>query len=340
MALQQKPRDPRTRLAVGLDEPEGTKQGDLHRLLDHARQNPLLYLASVAFVVVCLVAGAMYGLYDSTRMQEIQTAYAAALQEEDPALVAAALEALVDSGGAWTPEIWYMLGEFRLRAQAYGKAEEAFTTVVDKFPKSEYAPKALDGLGFIHENRGDFQKALEAYRSILADEGYAASLVGLRQEYNIGRVLEKMERFEDAKVAYEKQLDLFPGTVEEPSIVSQQARSALDRMRTEHPELFPEDVVAEGEASVVAPAASTEASAEVAPEVAVTEEAAPVVAPEASTEAAAPVVEAITPEAATTVEVPAAESPATEEDAVTEEAPVSEPADVETPAEAPETPAP
>ena len=237
MALD-KTLNPKVREAA---EQGGEKKSDLEQLMAHVNENPLLYVVSTAFVFVCLLAGGVYGLFQSSRDQDIRTEYAAALQEVDPALVAANLEALAEKSGAWAPEIWYMLGEYSIRAQTYGKAEDAFTVVIEEYPGSEFAPRAMDGLGYIHENRGDFQKALEAYNQLVENEAWADTLVAKRQQLNIGRVLEKMEHFADAKMAFENQMDEFPGTLLEPSMFSNLASASLDRLRAEHPELFPED---------------------------------------------------------------------------------------------------
>ena len=333
MALQQ-PKKPKTRKPVFLDE-EVIKKTDLERFVEHVKQNPMLYAASAAFVLVCLVAGGLYGLYESTRNQKIQTGYAAALDEEDPALVAANLEALTEKGGPWATEIWYMLGEKSLLAQNYPKAEEAFNVVVKEYPESEDAPKALDGLGFIHENRGDFQKALETYRQIADNPEWAKTLVGMRQQFNIGRVLEKMEHFDAAKEAYEKQIDLFPGTADEPSMISEQARAALERMKLEHPELFPAEAEAE-QATPSEEAGSTPSEAS-STEPAAAESSAP-------TAEAAPVSVESAPEAASqdaaAVEADNAAPPATETPTAVSPAPEASSDSTEPETAAPEQPAP
>ncbi len=59
-----------------------------------------------------------------------------------------------------------------VRKDAHRAAEE-FQKIIDYFPNSEYAPKAMYALGWIHEQRFENQRAIEIYRQIL--EKYSQS---------------------------------------------------------------------------------------------------------------------------------------------------------------------
>jgi TolA-binding protein len=48
-----------------------------------------------------------------------------------------------------------------------GKAAEEFQKIIEYFPNSEYAPKSMYALGWIHEQLSENQRAIEIYRQIL-----------------------------------------------------------------------------------------------------------------------------------------------------------------------------
>jgi TolA-binding protein len=166
------------------------------------------------------------------------TQYATALETVDPALQAAELERLATGSDAWSVEALYMRAESSVRAREFGKAEEGFQRVVAEAPDSEYAPRAADGLAFLAENSGDYEAALKGYQQVYSR--WSGTFTGRRQPFNIGRVLESLERFEEAVRSYEDQVAGFPG-----SRVALQATAALDRLRGEHPALFPDLPVVE-----------------------------------------------------------------------------------------------
>ena len=237
MALEER-ETKKTKLAAELAAEE-QKKNDTERLVEHIKDNPMLYIVGTAFVLFCLLAGGLYGLAKSAKEQAVRSEYAAVLQQEDPALVAAGLKAFADNSGSWTDEALYMLGEKSIEAESYPAAEEAFARVRDEFPSSQYAPRATDGLAFILENRGKFEEALAMYQEI--PEKWPGSLMALRTPYNIGRVQESLENFEAAIEAYEEQraiIEVLDDGVSDTWVVYAKAGAALDRLREEKPGLF------------------------------------------------------------------------------------------------------
>jgi len=143
--------------------------------------------------------------------------------------------------GKWTPEALYRMGETAIEAEQYDKAEEAFNKLLADYPDCEYVPNAKDGLAFLAWNKGDLEAALKGFEQVAQD--YSGQFIAKRKQYDIGQVLEEMERIEDAITAYKKQIVDFPD-----SAVARKAQQALDRLKEDHPDLFPEEE-GEGEAA-------------------------------------------------------------------------------------------
>lgn len=212
------------------------RQDSLQRWLRHVQENPVLYGAVLVFVALCGVAGLLYRMNVAASERAFMTRYAAALEIEDSKARLVELELLAQENNRWTPEIVYLAGETAVRAQAYDQAEAAFKRVREEFANSEYAATALDGMAFIAENRGGYEQALALYQE--AAGNYANTFTGRRQALNIGRVQERLGDLEAAVASYESQLEMFPD-----SNTAGEAREALDRLKKEHPELFPDETV-------------------------------------------------------------------------------------------------
>lgn len=283
---------------------EPAPKSDVEALIGHIKQNPLLYGAAVLVIVLAAIAGVVYRATGEQKLQEVATAYAKALENEDPGLRATELEQIDAQGTELEAEVKYMLGESAYAAEDLDKAKQAFQTVVEKFDASPFAPKALEGLGAIAEDEQKYEQALEYYQRIISK--YGSEFLAFVQHVNIGRVQEKLGKFDEAYKAYTEQQTNFP-----KSKAADEATASLAKLRVTHPEVFPADA-----AAAEAPAAPAAEGVELTmPEPAVVPEAVPA-APEA---APAPA-----PEAA----APAPEAPAVEPaaPAVAPEAPAVEPA--------------
>lgn len=205
---------------------------EFERWWGKARENPLLYGAGAGFVVLCFIAGIIYRVNAREAELRVMTQYAKAMEAEDPAQRKDELERVAQQSTRWTGESLYMLAETAIRAQEYEEAEKAFKRVRAEFPDSEYAPRAVAGLGFLAENRGDWSTALQAYQEVI--EKWPNTFIGRCQSLNVGRVQEAMGDMAAAVASYEGQKELFPD-----SHVAAQAQAALDRLRISHPDLFP-----------------------------------------------------------------------------------------------------
>lgn len=229
------------------------KKGDLQALGDHARENPGLYTVAVVFIVLCGVGGALYRVYQGSAENETATEYARAIDIEDPAERALALKGTSEQKSSLQDEILYMSGEAAFGADQHQEAAEAFEKLQRDFPNSVFAPAAVEGLGYVAEDKKDYAGALARYQEVL--DKWPESFVGRRQPGNIGRCQEKNGDFEAAKLAYTDQQDIFPGSRE-----ALNAQRALDLLERDHPDLFaqtPEAVAGETAAAEVSLEAGT-----------------------------------------------------------------------------------
>jgi tetratricopeptide (TPR) repeat protein len=242
-------------------EGEAAPNADWQQALDYIKENPKTVLAGVGFVVLCAVLGAVYSLNASIKDRHAMTAYADALDEEEPAVRVEALEAVAAAGNRWSVEALYLAGEAAIEAKNYEKARELLQKVVTEHADSSFAPQAAEGLAFLDENEGKLEEALAAYTKIF--ETWDDTFTGRRQPTNMARLQEELGKLPEAIASYKKQIEIFPD-----SSLSSSAEQALARLKSEHAELFPEEApVAEASAAEapVAEAPAAEAPAAEAP---------------------------------------------------------------------------
>ncbi|MCX8065457.1 MAG: tetratricopeptide repeat protein [Candidatus Hydrogenedentes bacterium] len=210
----------------------------------HIKENLTLYAIGIGFVVFCVIVGSAYGAYRSSKNRDVMTKFARAMLEEKLSSRAEMLKPLLDVNSSITPQILYIYGETVFALGKFDEAETVWKKLIEKYSVSEWAPNAMEGLAYIEELRKNYDKAEKMYREIT--EKWPNSFIAKRQFFNIGRVLEAKNDLAMAIEAYRKQKDAFP-----ESKVSEKANQALEKLKSEHPELFPEEksekVEAEGE---------------------------------------------------------------------------------------------
>ncbi len=199
----------------------------------HLEENYKLYIAGAIFLLLLVAIGALIRMSAVIGEREKATRYAEAALIEDPQERLERYKEVLDSLGRWTPEALYRMGETAIQVEQYDVAAEAFRRLQEEYPDSTYVPNAIDGLAFVAWNRGDLEAALDGFERIV--EHWSGEFIARRKFYDIGRVLEEMERFEDAAGAYQQQLQVFP-----ESAIARRAQRALDELAQAHPELFPE----------------------------------------------------------------------------------------------------
>ncbi|MGC9053207.1 MAG: tetratricopeptide repeat protein, partial [Candidatus Hydrogenedens sp.] len=200
----------------------------------HIRENLYLYIFSTLFILLCVVIGLIYGSYNNWKSKDIMTRYASAVLKEDLQEKLDALKPLVDTNSSLTPEILYVYAETAFTLGKIDEAETIWKKLCDKYPQSEWVPNAKEGLGYLEELRKNYDNAINIYREI--KEKWGNSFIAKRQSFNIGRVLEAKQDLQGAIEAYKKQEEEFP-----ESSIGNKAKSALEKIKSEHPELFPEE---------------------------------------------------------------------------------------------------
>lgn len=198
----------------------------------HVQDRPGLYIGAIAFVLIVLAATGIYRAVQASTLRTASTEYAAALAMEDPAARATALAAVAKSGSQFAARALYLQGESALDAGNREEARAAFEELRDRFPTFEFVPDAVEGLGFINEDTGQFASARTLYQEVAAK--WPESAAALRQPYNIARSYEGEANLSSAVEQYRKQIETFPG-----STVSVRAQQRLDELRESNPDLFP-----------------------------------------------------------------------------------------------------
>ncbi|HOK10019.1 MAG TPA: tetratricopeptide repeat protein [Candidatus Hydrogenedens sp.] len=200
----------------------------------HIKENIYLYSFSVLFILLCVIIGGFYGSYKSSKTKDVMTKYASAVLKEDLQERLDALKPLLDINAPLSAEILYVYGETAMALGKLDEAENVWKKLCDKYPQSEWVPNAREGLGYLEELRKNYDNAINIYKEI--KEKWSNSYIAKRQSFNIARVLEAKEDLKGAIEEYKKQQEEFPD-----SSIANKAKSALEKIKTEHPELFPEE---------------------------------------------------------------------------------------------------
>ncbi len=235
-----------------MEDSDETKKDFRHDLLafaEHVRENPVLYLVSIGIIAVAALAGLAFRLNADARQQEVSTALARAFFDNTDLGPRGDALAKITGDGPLVATAQYLAGESYFKAEQYDKARECFEKVRSQFGTSEYAPEAIEGLGFVAEQEGKLDEALALYQEVAQKR--KDSFAGVRQGLNLGRVYEQQNKFAEASAAYQTVMTEFPG-----SHSADKAKAALDRLRAAHPEAFPMEQAATPEPSTAPPAAS------------------------------------------------------------------------------------
>lgn len=102
----------------------------------------------------------------------------------------------------------YYLGDGYYTNGQYDLARQCYEEYLQKYPRSDFAPNAQEGLGYVAESQGNLNEAIEHYKKLA--EMYGDSYVAQHVWYNIGRCYEERNDRPNAIDAYEKQLSLYP----------------------------------------------------------------------------------------------------------------------------------
>ncbi len=214
-------------------EPEAPKN-DLTALIAHVQDRPGIYIGAIVFVLVVLAATGIYRAMQASALRTQSTEYARAIEKEDPAERSAAFAAVAQSSPQFAARALYLEGEAALDAGNYDAARAAFTKLRETHPGFEFVPDAVEGLGFIEEDSGDYATARKFYDEVAAK--WPDSAAAKRQPYNLARCYEGEANLSAAIEQYRKQLEMFPG-----STIAVRTQQRLDELRETNPELFADE---------------------------------------------------------------------------------------------------
>ena len=244
------------RNAPDILEESGRKKNDWQQLVEQVRTHPYLYGSIIVFVILCIVLGSVYRISSSGKSRKETTQFAMAMDKEKAAERAEALQPVAAGSSTLSAKSLYIEGESFIEAKEFDKAKEAFEQVRSKYPDAPEVPGAVEGLGFLLENKGDYEGALARYKEVA--EKWPGSLVSRHQDLNIGRCLEHLGKFEEADKSYTALLEKYVG-----SGFENETKMAQEKLREAHPELVPKQAVPAEQAAPAA--AATPAPAAPAP---------------------------------------------------------------------------
>lgn len=102
---------------------------------------------------------------------------------------------------------WAYLGDSQRRLKQYDKAAASLTKSLDLFPKGRMADEARFGLAQSTEKLGKIPEAIALFREVAADE---TSQRAAEAQLQIGTLLFREKKFEDATAEYQKLPERFP----------------------------------------------------------------------------------------------------------------------------------
>lgn len=212
-------------------EHASAQANQIQRLWTHLRDDLPYYLGGAGFIVVVLLFTGFYRLASESKHRDLSSEYARAVLLEDPAERAEALASLSAKNSTFAPRALYLRGEALLSARDYESAAAVFTELRETYPDFQHVPDAVEGLGFLEEDQGNTEAAIEVYREVL--QKWPNSPAGRRQPFNIARCLEEIGDIQEAIDSYREQLGVFPG-----SSISTEAQQRLVALRVTHPDYF------------------------------------------------------------------------------------------------------
>jgi TolA-binding protein len=119
----------------------------------------------------------------------------------------------------------YYIGQIALTEKKYDDAIAAFSEIVSSARGHALRPLALSSLGFAYEEKGDFNNAVQSYRTFMTD--YPEHFLGSRMQLALGRALAAAGDTAGAKEALTHLIDLYP-----TSPWAENARQILDKVKT------------------------------------------------------------------------------------------------------------
>ncbi len=105
---------------------------------------------------------------------------------------------------------WFIIGIIHMDNERFAEAAQSFAQTADRFPDSHLALIARANEATAHEELGDFEAALNAYRRLL-DARSGSNALTARALFSLGRLTETaLDDAEAAREYYERVVQEFP----------------------------------------------------------------------------------------------------------------------------------
>jgi len=206
---------PKSARAAAAHKPELTPV----ELLEKYRQQITAGVIALAVAVLILVA---YSIHAGRVEEDALAQLEEARRVENAQTRIGILTNLLDRHprGPRSVEVRYMLGNAYYDAEEFDRAKEIFGQLLDKYPKSYFAPMSEEALGYIAEAENDLRAAADHIRRVT--EQYSTSFVARRAYIHLGSLYEKLGENDKAVEAYESLISRYPA--------SEYAGQAADRL--------------------------------------------------------------------------------------------------------------
>jgi len=200
----------------------------VRRLDSFIRKSPQRAAVLGMAILFGVIFVSVYIPYSHRKQNEAVRAVDKALASETIETKSLLLRDVVDEYGGTlgAARALYYLGDAYYTNGQYDLARQSYEEYLQKYPRSDFAPNAQEGLGYVAESQGNLNEAIEHYKKLA--EMYGNSYVAQHAWYNIGRCYEELDDAPNAIDAYEKQLSFYPDSAWSAQA---QARFAEVRLR-------------------------------------------------------------------------------------------------------------
>ena len=108
------------------------------------------------------------------------------------------------------PYDYYQYAQALFKGNDYQDAINEFSTLQERFPKSEYADKAMYLIGWIYFQQGNYNSAISSYRDVL--DKYPGSSIGSLIFYSLGDCYYNLGNYDSAVVNYQQVMVQYPSS--------------------------------------------------------------------------------------------------------------------------------
>jgi soluble lytic murein transglycosylase len=139
---------------------------------------------------------------------------------------ASVLDRIPDDGSEAAAEKWYLRLEMARSGQDDAKLQEILTYMRTSFPRSSWLESALMSTGNMYLLRKEYDRAIDYYREL--QERFPNGSRASYAHWKYAWLTYRQGRNDEAKKAFARQVELYPGSAEVPNAMYWRARLAED----------------------------------------------------------------------------------------------------------------